>query len=236
MEEWERERIFRKKDGVRVKIFCQLTYQGYVLHHWVWGIEARERDSVCWAQKPTEVTPTKERACACVHTHTRLIYFYRLTPALLFFIASLHRFLTSALTHSTSQRSSQTLYFTNFLFHIHMLHTLSCTILGGMWNVLAFVCNRTTLLTVIGVFSTRMCLPLFVALWAVVGKEWLGDRWGERSFTGSLPAGTVEHSRAKWLEVPLRASSSTSCHLRFHTLSLGTASPPSPRENCLSKQ
>ena len=58
--------------------------------------------------------------------------------------------------------------------------------------------------------------------------RWLGDRWAERRFTGSLPAGRVEHSRAWRFEVTLRASSSTSCHLHFHTLRLGTAADPVP--------
>ena len=84
------------------------------------------------------------------------------------------------------------------------------------------------------VFVCAFCLSLGGNLGWYRMTGWLGDRLVERSLTGSLPAGRVEHSRARRLEVTPQASSSTSCHLHFHSLGFGTAADPVPPGRKLS--
>lgn len=226
-EGWERQRIFRKRDEVRVKILCRLTYQGYVPHRWVWGIEERESDSVWWAQKPSRVTRT--------HTHalTNLPHYYRLAPALIFLPHPRQFFHhASPLAHSTSQRSLLTPHYLAFyVFHIapftqpHRLRRLIVRVFvclqinnaSGSWRwMLDSLCAR------VACFCAESVGRLF-------SKEWWGDGWAEWSFTGSLPPGRALHSGAMQLKVPPQAFSSTCRHIRFYTTRLDTAADlPTP--------
>lgn len=122
--------------GVRVKILCQLTYRGYVLHQWVWGIEEaeRERDSVCWAQELGGVTRKSTHTHLRTHTsstsiNSHLYLFFSCTPS------PLPHFYTSPLTHSTVLYSLPTYFFSL----IHVLHKISQTVSGSIRNVLLFV-------------------------------------------------------------------------------------------------
>lgn len=145
-----------------MKILCQLTYQGYVLHHWVWGIEERERFSLLG-------TESQRGDAKHTHTHTstdsHLYLFFCCIPA------QLSHFDASPLTHSTFQCFRLTPYFLTFNL-IHMLRTLNYTDLASTGSVL-FCLQRTHLMVNTEYSTFCVYLPVSAALRGeyVVGGE-----------------------------------------------------------------
>ncbi len=184
----ERERIFRIG---WVKILCQLTYQGDVLHHWVWGMEDGDRRGEIQSVGHRSPEGWHEKA----RSHTHLIYLYQHTPALIF---PLNPSTAFSLPRFISHSVNCFVLFTDFIFSycyfkFHMVLTIRLTQVA--YGVCCCLCANTTKVHT-EYWALGMCLYFSVSLWGenVVGKEWLGD-WvtGEQR-----EASQVHYQLAEW--------------------------------------
>ena len=232
--DWEKERIFRSRgrsesENPLSAYISRLCSPSVGLRDWG---RRGEREIQSAGHRNSEGWHARPRTHA--HTHTsstsiksHLYLFFCCVPPLL------PNFHTSLLTHSTVLCFIFPFKFMCFIHPVRLTrvaYEMCCCLSANKQHIWRLKLNT----------EHSGCVFLFLSgvkmVVVVVENDWVTG-WQVRSLTGSLPAGRVEHSRARRLEVTLRASSSTSCHLHFHTLRLGTAADRvPPGENCLPEQ